>query len=578
MATMKQPNTYRDCTPRSQTGWGYEDTAFVYKNETEGLYLSGSRYVVSGQHLPSFVPFFEKVLGVPKMTPDRVRSLPSREDLCGLVGDCDLPPRVRELLSQGGFDWSMDPLDRLHHSHGHTQSEISALLTAGTQQWTPSAVVHPRSGDEIEALIKIATEHDIRFIPFGGGTNVSQSLTPEEGETRAVVTVNVSTHLKHIEWIDTVNCTAKVQAGIRGVELEQMLREHGMTCGHEPDSSEFSTLGGWIATRASGMKKNRYGNIEDIVIGVDWYNRDGACHFSHAHPRVSMKQDLKHVIMGSEGSSGIISAAVIRIRPLPEVVEYNSFLFKDFETGLAFLRSVQASELVPASIRLMDNLQLQFGRACKPADNSWYITKELQKRYLAWKGLAVDQMVLCTVVHEGLYERYLHESASLKELCTKYGGVCGGPGHGHAGYNLTYAIAYIRDFALRMDIYGESFETAVSWDKCVPMIDAVRDTVTREHARFGVAGTPFFTARVSQVYGSGVCVYFYYAVLGDGLDDPSHVYEQIETACRATILCNGGSLSHHHGVGRHRAKFMGQQLGDTAVATLDRMRCPMFSN
>jgi FAD/FMN-containing dehydrogenase len=126
-------------------------------------------------------------------------------------------------------------------------------------------------------------------------------------------------------------------------------------------------------------------------------------------------------------------------------------------------------------------------------------------------------------------------------------------------------------------IYGESFETAVSWDKCVPMIDAVRDTVTREHARFGVAGTPFFTARVSQVYGSGVCVYFYYAVLGDGLDDPSHVYEQIETACRATILCNGGSLSHHHGVGRHRAKFMGQQLGDTAVATLDRMKCPVFS-
>jgi len=146
-----------------------------------------------------------------------------------------------------------------------------------------------------------------------------------------------------------------------GADLERSLKPYGVVLGHEPDSHEFSTLGGWISTRASGMKKNTYGNIEDIVNNITIVTPKGTMEKTSLWPRVSNGPDLNHIIMGSEGNFGIITEAVLRVRPLPEVRIYDSILFYDFEQGIKFMYEVSSLRQYPSSLRLVDNQQFKFG-------------------------------------------------------------------------------------------------------------------------------------------------------------------------------------------------------------------------
>ena len=199
--------------------------------------------------------------------------------------------------------------------------------------------------------------------------------------------------MNRILCIDRCNMTAEIEAGAVGVDIEAALRESGLTLGHEPDSSEFSTLGGWIATRASGMKKNAYGNIEDIVrnirfvtagVGDEGGGGDGAKANAKAPAKANANQDLSTVLtlvsnarrqsvgpnvlnfaMGSEGTLGVVCSATVRIRELPEVSEYDSIAFPTYGNGVAFMQSLAQERVFPASIRLVDNLQYQFAQALK---------------------------------------------------------------------------------------------------------------------------------------------------------------------------------------------------------------------
>lgn len=173
-----------------------------------------------------------------------------------------------------------------------------------------------------------------------------------------------------IKWVDKENGMACVEAGIRGEELERELKQYGVCCGHEPDSAEFSTLGGWISTRASGMKKNTYGNIEDIVCNITCITSIGTYQKAQLWPRISNGPDLHHLIMGSEGNYGIITEAVIKVKPLPETRIFDSVLFHDWETGIKFCYAVSRTKAWPTSIRLVDNTQFQFGSTLKPAVGS----------------------------------------------------------------------------------------------------------------------------------------------------------------------------------------------------------------
>jgi len=215
-------------------------------------------------------------------------------------------------------------------------------------------VVYPGSHEDCENLVKLAVKHNVVLIPYGGGTNVTQGLLIPTEEKRMVVSLDMC-RMNQIKWVDKDNQMACVQAGIYGADLERDLMQYGVVTGHEPDSHEFSTLGGWISTRASGMKKNTYGNIEDIVCNVTVVTPSGTYSKKDLWPRTSNGPDINHVVMGSEGNIGIITEAVVKVKPIPEKREFGSILFPDFETGTRFMTEMSKLPRYPTSIRLVDN-------------------------------------------------------------------------------------------------------------------------------------------------------------------------------------------------------------------------------
>ena len=210
--------------------------------------------------------------------------------------------------------------------------------------------------------------------------------------------------MNKIKWIDHESMMGLIECGAAGQELDKRLRAKGYTIGHEPDSFEFSTLGGWIATRASGMKKNVYGNIEDIIVHVKIVTPIGTIQKNVQVPRMSSGPDLHHVILGSEGCLGVMTEAIVRLRKVPPVQEYGSIIFPNFELGVSALREITRQRIFPASIRLVDNTQFQFGQILKPEVHSKMekIIDTIKKFYVTkLMKFDVNNMVAATLVFEG---------------------------------------------------------------------------------------------------------------------------------------------------------------------------------
>ena len=454
------------------------------------------------------------------------------------------------------------PTVRLRHGHGHTQEEMWGIKY-GRLGRVPDLVVQPESDDEVRTIVRLAAHHRVCLIPYGAGTNVSLALRCPAEERRSIVSVDMR-RMNRVRWIDPANRCACIEAGASGREIAEVLGRHGFTLGHEPDSYEFSTLGGWIATNASGMKKNRYGNIEDLVLGISAVTADGTLERSSTPARESVGGDPARWLLGSEGRLGIVTSAVVKVFPLPEVARHGSVIFRDFASGFACLRDVQASGRAPASIRLMDNLQFRFGQALKPRKRGLGALKSRLERLFVTRllGFEPERMVACTLLFEGSAAEVAAQEKAVYALASRHGGAKGGAENGRRGYALTFAIAYIRDFLLEHWVLAESFETAVAWSDCEALIQNVVQRLWQEHAKRGLPGRPYVSARVTQLYETGVCVYFYFAYYHRGVDNASEVYAEMERAARQEILRAGGSLSHHHGVGKLRQRFLPDVFGE----------------
>jgi alkyldihydroxyacetonephosphate synthase len=531
-------------------GWGYADTQFEI--EGSAVRLEGSRYEISGKRIPALLEWAAEKLGQPL-------SLQPEFDSSGAT-PIDPPKAVPEFcaaLETTQIAYSTDDTARRRHAHGHALEEVYAIRI-GRIERAPDVVVYPESEAQVVALVQLAQHHKVALVPFGGGTNVSHALKLPHTETRAMVSVDMR-RMNKILTLDKENCLAHIEAGIYGDDLQKALEQQGYTLGHEPDSIEFSTLGGWIATRSSGMKKNRYGNIEDLVLDVRLVTPSGVIAGS-AMPRESMGIDPRVLALGSEGNLGIICSAWVKVFPLPEVRKFDSVLFHDFASGLAFMHDLSKHPPYPASARLLDNFQFQFGQALKPETLGWKKTKSQLERQVVTGllGFKPDQMCAFTLLYEGSVEDVRLQQARVARLAKKYKGFQAGGENGKRGYQLTFAIAYIRDFMMRLGIMAESFETSVPWSKLASMCEAVRECVLREHKKLGLPGNPFVSWRVTQIYHSGAAVYFYLGTLANGVKDPADAFAVLEHAARATILEHGGSISHHHGVGKLRAGFVGQ--------------------
>uniref|UniRef100_G1LZX2 Alkylglycerone-phosphate synthase n=5 Tax=Ursidae TaxID=9632 RepID=G1LZX2_AILME len=545
-------------------GWGYNDSKFFF-NKKGQVELTGKRYPLSGMILPTFKDWIQNTLGV---------SLEHKTTSKASLNPSDTPPSIVNEdflhdLKETNISYSQEADDRVFRAHGHCLHEIF-LLREGMFQRIPDIVLWPTCHDDVVKIVNLACKYNLCIIPIGGGTSVSYGLMCPADETRTIISLDTS-QMNRILWVDENNLTAHVEAGITGQELERQLKESGYCTGHEPDSLEFSTVGGWVSTRASGMKKNIYGNIEDLVVHIKMVTPRGIIEKSCQGPRMSTGPDIHHFIMGSEGTLGVITEATIKIRPIPEYQKYGSVAFPNFEQGVACLREIAKQRCAPASIRLMDNQQFQFGHALKPQVSSIFTSflDGLKKFYITkFKGFDPNQLAVATLLFEGDREKVLQHEKQVYDIAAKFGGLAAGEDNGQRGYLLTYVIAYIRDLGLEYYVLGESFETSAPWDRVVDLCRNVKERITRECKEKGVQFAPLSTCRVTQTYDAGACIYFYFAFNYRGISDPLTVFEQTEAAAREEILANGGSLSHHHGVGKLRKQWLKESISDVGFGML----------
>jgi alkyldihydroxyacetonephosphate synthase len=535
--------------------WGYADTRLEFDGP-RSVRMTGVRYPLSGQSMPHLLPYVEQMLGLTidaaSITPDATPSVPPPRLNPALMAALDrLLPAERR---------STDPRARLSHSHGQLAiGEIDRLVYGGRIARVADVVVEPIDEEEVRALVAAAVEHDACLVPYGGGTNVSGALMYPEDEARTIVSMDMR-RMRRVLSVDRANGCALVEAGISGTDLEEALGALGYTCGHTPDSMEFSTLGGWIATNASGMKKNRYGNIEDIVVEATLVTPAGTVETRRPAARTSTGMQPLSLLFGSEGNLGVITKALIAIHPKPETCRYGSIVFRSFTDGVAFLREVRAAGALPASIRLVNNREFRLGQALRPAPHGLHAWKSaLQRRWLfGVLGFDLATLAACTILMEGTPDEVARQEHELRRLAKRFRAVWGGEENGRRGYLLTFAIAYLRDFMSQIGVVAETFETSVPWDRIEALCGAAERALASECAARGIVGQPYLSYRVTQTYHTGVCIYFTMAFSGHGLADPGGAFEDVERTLRQVILDHGGSLSHHHGVGKLRQQFLPQ--------------------
>jgi len=539
--------------------WGYRDTRFVAQIDSDGPYveMQGEHTLVKGK-MRNLLPFMESELGI---SLDLVPSLPQGVFLNALesrqiVEHCLLG--LDECVSHVSKDLAC----LLRHGHGHSLSDICKLRMSCNDHRYPDAVVWPVNIGEIQALVHFARQKSVCLIPFGGGTNVTSATycPAQHCDPRPIVTVSMAKMNKVLE-VDEVNGLARVQAGITGRKLSNDLRVYGYTTGHEPDSYEFSTVGGWVATKASGMKRNKYGNIEDIVTSIDVVGADGEL-LQHGHGRAareSAQVDLLSLFLGSEGCLGIIVSATMRICPLPLKNEFDSIILPSFEAGLQFCRKmVQQCNPLPTSVRLLDNGHFRLGQALRPETH--FVPSDLAHafRALVIRSRADQRKAACvTVLYEGSSSIIKLQKRCIRMLATQFNGLMLGSKFGKQGYNLTYAIAYLRDFALSHGLLSNSIETFVSWSSVENVVRVVGDVVRCEHESQALPGEPFVCCRATQLYHEGVCLYVYIAMYFPELsENASRIFQKIEEKVKMKIITTGGSLSHHHGIGKQSDQLL----------------------
>ena len=542
--------------------WGFKDSSFII-NDDNTVTFTGKRYEgISGERLPYLIPFVTKVLNTdikkePYFKEIEKKYVTERKINQDFVND------IKSFFNDDQISFSDE--ERVLHSHGqNSPDEVFKVLYDKLEKFT-DIVVYVENEEDVINLIEKAKKHNVCLVPYGGGTNVTNALQLPEDEERMIVSVDTR-RLNKIISIDTKNLLIEVEAGITGKHLEEELQKKGFTVGHQPDSIELSTLGGWISTNAAGMKKNKYGNIEDIVQNVVMVTPNGTINQIKPLVRSSIGIKTQNLLFGSEGNIGIITKAVLKIHKLPECSDYESVVLKDWDTGLDFMYELAHSSSVPASARMLDSLHYQFGSALKPEKNNiGKLKSKIQKLVFKMKDFSTDDFVAAVFKLEGSYSEVKYQRKNIKRLAKKYNGLLGGSKEGKVGYNITMVIAYIREFFVPQGILGETLETAVPWSKVNQVKDEANKLLTELHKKYDLPGKPFFCSRISKVYHTGICMYNTMGINVRGIKNPEKVFSDIEHKIRECFIKNGGSISHHHGVGKLRKDFMPETISPGSI-------------
>ncbi len=524
-------------------GWGHEGVEFSHEDK------------------PDLAPFIARAIGV-DVTSRAGRSF--RFDQLQ-IPDSNLPAGLRVALEQvitTAFV-STDPLDRVVHARGKSLRDL-IRQRRGELPRLPDVIVRPGSEGDVISILQAAIDADAVVIPFGGGSSISGSLEASPGELRPVISVDLE-RLDQVLDIDSGSRLARVQAGVFGPHLEQQLGALGYTFGHFPDSFTHSTLGGWIATRSSGMQSDRYGDIADMVKGLRVITPSGTL-VARPIPSTSTGPSVRQMVLGSEGRLGIITEATVHIRRIPAQRTILGYLFPTFTDGLAAMQDLAASEHAVSVTRVSDAHETQFSFAMRVAPT---LVDRLQSRalriYLRRRlGFDVNQMCLSFIGYEGSDGHVAAQRRAVGRLIKRHGGLCIGAGPGILYDQKKFDIPYIRDFLLDRGAAGDVSDTATTWSGLMPLYDAVVTAGNRAFAELAVQG--YIMCHLSHSYHSGACLYFTFAFKAS--NDMAAEYELVKSAIQQAFVDSGATLSHHHAVGTEHAQWLEQDISAPGVVML----------
>jgi alkyldihydroxyacetonephosphate synthase len=466
------------------------------------------------------------------------------DEACAAVAPSRLPPhplvdtaaavRVRNALGQSLPDW--------------------LRMRFGRIDTVPDGVAFPDSAAQVRELLDYAKAAGAIVIPYGGGTSVAGHVNVPEGAP-PVLTVNLG-RLRAMSSIDPQARLATFGAGVFGPDLEAQLRAHGFTLGHFPQSFEYSTLGGWIATRSSGQQSLRYGRIEQLFAGGSVETPAGTLAIP-AFPASAAGIDLREIVLGSEGRLGILTEATVRISALPEHEAFHAVFFPDWASACDAARELAQARLPLSMLRLSNPLETLTMLVL--AGHRRLVG--LLEAYLGWRGCGEGKCMLMLGASGGRGNVRAAMRSALA-LARRHGGFDTGRTMGDKWKENRFRNVYLRNAAWEQGYAIDTVETAVDWPGVTPMMDAI------EQAAQATLPVHAYT-HLSHMYAQGASVYstFVYRLSGDYEEDLAR-WRALKAAISKAIVDGVGTISHQHGVGADHAPYLEAEKGALGLGAM----------
>lgn len=436
----------------------------------------------------------------------------------------------------------------------------------------PAGVVWPETTDDVSRIVRWAKERGAPIVPFGAGSGVCAGVLPD------VDTVVLD--LKKMDrWrrLDAEGHVLEVEAGQMGMPFEEQLQARGLTLGHFPSSILCSTVGGWVAARSAGQCSGKYGKIEDMALALELVTGDGDVVTVRAREG---GPSLVPLVVGSEGTMGVVTSATLRLHDHPTARAFAAYAFPTTEAGWEGMRAVFQAGLRPAVARLYDPFDAMLARrGSVKAHGDTRAPRAPGLGAAALRSLlkvpsAMNELVdgplsgalgpaLLVVIFEGEGDRPDHDSTEARRILEEAGGRYEGEGAARKWMLHRYSVSYRQAPVFMGGLFSDTMEVAAPWSKLGAMYDGVRRALG-EHV--------FVMAHMSHAYPDGCCIYFSFAgSAARGSASPwdaacEEVYDRAWKAALAAVVASGGTIAHHHGVGRSKAPRMRDELGDGGIA------------
>jgi alkyldihydroxyacetonephosphate synthase len=457
-----------------------------------------------------------------------------------------------------------DHATRVAHAAGRGYTDLLALR-AGAPQGAPDAVVYPADAQSLRAALDVCARRSLAVVPFGGGTSVVGGVAPLRGTHAAAVALDLA-RLSAILELDRRSLTVTVQAGLRAAALEHELGRQGLTLGHFPQSFEYVSLGGCAATRSAGQASTGYGRFEQLVAGLTLLAPAGALELP-AFPATAAGPDLRQLAIGSEGALGVIAQLTLRLHAAPAQRVYEGVFFPALSAGVQTLRTLAQEQRAPTVARLSDVRETQMSLALAGMHG---LKDRLGRLYLGLRGCG--EGCLAILGFEGDVETVALARRHALRCAREHGGVPVGRAPGEAWLRGRYGAPYLRDELLTHGVLVETLETATSWSNLERLYTGVGAAIEQALAAQGTPG--LVMCHISHLYATGASLYYtFLARQREGAEVAQ--WQAVKQAAGEAIVSGGGTITHHHAIGRDHAPWLEREIGASGVDALRALKAQL---